>query len=110
MYAKRVSGNTFSFAVVDTLPTLVKPYTVNTQYSGGIAQKIASIKGIDIYVPASAGLTSSGSNTGWNWNTGALASIRIKGSWFIFPNARVTKSSIVNQYQVIGGILVGWGW
>lgn len=34
-----------------------------------------------------------------------------KSKWSIMPNARVLKSSVGGSgYQVMGGVLIGWGW
>lgn len=112
LYARQVSSSgTYVFTVVDALPATVNPFTVTTNVSGGIAQKLFSIGSIPIYVPTSAGVSWNGTNTGWAWSTGGLASIKIKGNWRAFPNVRVVKSSVSggSGYQPIVGILFGWG-
>ena len=111
LYAKNITGNTYSFSVLDVIPTTYKPVVVSTQISTGVAQRVFSLKGVDFFIPTSAGITYTGVNTGWNWNTGGLVSIPVgKTNWRIFPNVRVSKSSIVDGYQLYGGILLGWGW
>lgn len=110
LFAKRVTGDTFSFTVVDALPTTYKPFTVSTQWATGIAQKVVQIGNVGIFVPMAAGITYSGTNTGWVWNSGVLVGIPLKGTWVLYPVVRVSKSSVANSYQVFGGILIGWGW
>ena len=58
-----------------------------------------------------AGISFNGTNTGWQWNAGALASIKLKNNWFVMPNVRLLKSSVSNGagYQPIVGVLFGWG-
>src|SRR5512143_553779 len=41
---------TYGFTVVDALPVSIKPFTVSTQVSAGIAQKLVTVKGVDIMV------------------------------------------------------------
>jgi hypothetical protein len=113
LYARLLAGTgTYAFTAVDALPTKLKPFSVTTQYSAGIAQKILSIGGISIYIPTSAGVSYSGANTGWAWTTGALAAVPIKGKWYAMPNVRLVKSSVSGGtgYQVIGGVLIGLRW
>jgi hypothetical protein len=104
-------SGTYAFTAVDALPTTIRPFVVTTQVSGGIAQRIVTIGKVPIYVPTSAGISYSGTNTGWAWTTGAMAVVRVKGPWRVLPNLRLVKSSVSNGtgYQVIGGILIGWG-
>lgn len=112
LYARLVTGTgTYAFTVVDALPTSVKPFTVTSNFGAGIAQKIVTIGSVPIFIPSSAGVSFNGTNTGWAWSTGALASIRVKNNWRIFPNVRIVKSSVSNGagYQPIIGVLFGWG-
>ncbi len=112
LYARSISGSgTYAFTVVDALPTNLKPFTVTTNFGGGIAQKLFTIGKVPIFLPSSAGVSYNGSNTGWVWSTGALASITVKKNWRIFPTVRIAKSSVSNGtgYQPIVGILFGWG-
>jgi hypothetical protein len=48
---------------------------------------------------------------GWAWSTGALASVKLKGNFRLFPMVRIAKSSVSNGtgYQPIIGVLFGWG-
>lgn len=112
LYAHLVADTaTYAFTAVDVLPNTLKPLTVNTNIGVGIAQKIATIANVPIYIPTAVGISWNGSNTGWQWNTGALVSIHIKGSSYILPSVRVVKSSVSNGsgYQPIIGVLYGWG-
>jgi hypothetical protein len=112
LYARLVAGtNTYAFTAVDLLPTSTKPLTVDTGISVGIAEQVFSIGKVPIFVPTSAGVSFTGSNTGWEWTTGALASIKLKGNWRIFPMARVGESSVSNHSGIepIVGVLIGWG-
>jgi|SRR5579872_895504 len=113
LYAHALSdgSGTYAFTVVDALPTSYKPFTVTTNISAGVAQKLFTLKNIPIFVPTSAGISFNGTNTGWAWSTGALAPIKVKGNYYLMPSVRVVKSSVSNGtgYQLIPGILFGWG-
>lgn len=109
-HALNTSG-TYAFTVFDALPATTKPFTVTTNVGAGIAQKAFTLGKVPIYVPTAAGISWSGSNTGWQWSTGGLASIHIKGDYYIMPSVRLEKSSVSNGagYQPVIGLLFGWG-
>lgn len=111
LYARLLTGGTYAFTAVDVLPTSTKPFTVTSNFSAGVAQKVFTLGSVPIFVPTSAGVSYSGSNTGWAWSTGALASIKLKGNWRIFPTVRVARSNVSNGsgVQPIVGVLFGWG-
>lgn len=113
LYAHKLTDGTFGFTVVDALPNSVKPFTVTTNFSFGVAQKIVTLGKVPIYIPTSAGVSWNGVNTGWAWSTGALAYIKPRAdkNYVIMPTVRVAKSSVGNGtgYQPIVGILFGWG-
>jgi len=114
LYAHQLGDTgTYAFTAVDALPTSFKPFVVTTNISAGVAQKVFSLGKVPIFVPTSAGVSFNGTNTGWAWSTGALASIKLgaKSNWRIFPTVRIAKSSVSNGtgYQPIVGILFGWG-
>src|SRR6185369_5976918 len=113
LYAHLVNdgSGTYAFTVVDALPISTKPFTVNTNFSAGIAQKIFTIGKVPVFIPTAAGISYNGTNTGWAWSTGAMVSVKLKGEWYLFPNIRVQKSSVSNGagYQPVAGIMVGWG-
>lgn len=113
LYARLMAGTgTYAFTVVDALPTTLRPFVVTTQFSTGVAQRIFTLGKVSIYVPTAAGVSYSGTNTGWAWTTGALATIPVKGNYHIMPNVRVVKSSVSQGtgYQLITGVLFGAGW
>lgn len=107
------SSGTYAFTAIDILPTSTKPFTVTTNIGVGVAQKIFSIGKIPIFVPTTAGVSWSGTNTGWAWSTGGLASIKLgkKSSWHMFPMFRVARSNVSSGsgVQPIIGIAFGWG-
>jgi hypothetical protein len=115
LYAHSVSDSTYAFTVADALPASVRPFAVTTNFGAGIAQKVFTLpcksKSIPIYVPSSAGISYTGSNTGWAWSTGALAVIRLKDNYMVMPHVRLVKSSVSNGtgYQPVIGALFGWG-
>lgn len=113
MYAHLISDKTgsYAFTVVDALPSSFKPFTVTSSFSAGLSQKIATIGKVPIFIPTAAGVSYSGSNVGWAWSTGALASFKVKNNWRIFPNVRIVKSSVSNGagYQPVVGIMFGYG-
>lgn len=112
LWARLVSGDgTYAFTVVDALPASVKPFTVVTNVSAGLAQKMFTVSGVDILVPTAAGASWTGTNVGWAWSTGGMAAIKVKNVR-VLPNIRFLKSSVSGGagYQVIAGILFGWGW
>jgi hypothetical protein len=113
LWAHKATDNTgtYAFTVVDALPNTLKPFTVNTNFSAGIAQKVLTIGNVPIFVPTAAGISFNGDNTGWAWSTGAMLDIKIKEHWRILPNVRVVKSSVTGGtgYQPVVGVLFGWG-
>lgn len=113
LYARIVdaSTGTYAFTALDALPASVKPFTVSTNIGAGIAQKVFSIGKAQVFIPTAAGISFNGSNTGWQWNGGALVSIPVKGSFRVMPVARFLKSSVSggSSYQPIIGVLFGWG-
>jgi hypothetical protein len=101
---------TYAFTELDLLPASKNPFTVTTNVGVGIAQKVATIAGVPIFMPTAAGVTVTGVNTGWNWSGGGMAAIRVKGNYFILPSLRFLKSSVGGSgYQLISGIDFGWG-
>jgi hypothetical protein len=109
-HALNVSG-TYAFTAVDALPNTMKPFTVTTNIGAGIAQKVFTLGNVPVYVPTAAGISWSGTNTGWQWNGGALVAIKVKGNYYLMPSLRFMKSSVSNGtgYQPIFGLLIGWG-
>lgn len=107
-----VSGsNQRVFTVVDVLPVNLQTLTVSTNIGIGDALKVATIAGHEVYAPTSAGISYTGSNTGWNWTTGVAVPFKVRAdkSWYAVPNVRVLKSSVAGGYQLVPGVLFGWG-
>jgi hypothetical protein len=112
LYAHKIADSgTYAFTVVDALPTTLRPFVVNTNFSVGVAQKVASFGSVPIFVPTAAGVSYNGANTGWAWSTGGMAVIKLKHDIAIMPNVRLVKSSVSNGtgYQPVVGVLFGWG-
>lgn len=102
----------YAFTIVDALPNTVKPFTVSTNIGAGIAQELFTLGKIPVYAPTAAGISWNGNgNTGWQWNGGVIASIHVKGDYYILPSVRFLKSSVSGGtgYQPIIGVLFGWG-
>jgi hypothetical protein len=104
------STSTYTFTAVDVLPTPSKPFTVTSNIGAGLAQKIFSISKADLYTPTTAGVSWTGSNTGWQWTGGAAAVIPIKRNFCLVPTVRFLKSSVSGGtgYQPIVGLSIGW--
>jgi hypothetical protein len=112
LYARKLTdSNLYAFTAIDALPNTLKPFTVTTNIGAGVAQKVVTIGKVPVYIPTAAGISFNGTNTGWQWNTGALAAIKLKGNYFLLPTVRLVKSSVSNGsgYQPIVGVLFGWG-
>lgn len=112
LYAHKVADTgTYAFTAVDVLPTNVKPFTINTSFSAGVAQRAFTIGKVAVFIPTSAGISYNGTNTGWAWTTGAMAVIPLKNNWRLLPNVRLVKSSISGGagYQPVVGFMFGWG-
>lgn len=117
LYAHQINtSGTYAFSMFDALPTTYKPFVVTTNIGAGIAQRVATVAGVSIFMPTSAGISFSGTNTGWSWSTGVGAPFKLHAntdgsSWYVMPNVRVLKSSVAGGtgYQPIFGALIGWG-
>lgn len=112
LYAHAVSSEgLYAFTVVDALPNTIKPFTVSTNVGVGIAQRLFRLGNVPVYAPTAAGISWNGGNTGWQWNGGVLASIHIRGDYYVLPSVRFLKSSVSGGtgYQPIIGILAAWG-
>jgi hypothetical protein len=112
LYAHEVTDSgLYAFTAVDALPNTIKPFTVNTNIGVGVAQKVATLGSVPVYMPTAAGISWNGSNTGWQWNGGVLASIHLKDQYYLMPSVRFLKSSVSGGtgYQPIVGVLFGWG-
>lgn len=117
LWAHSINANgTAAFTAIDIIPASVKPFTFTTNIGVGISQRIATIDGVSIYVPTSAGISFTGNNTGFGWATGLGAPVKIKAgkdgwTWYAMPTLRVAKSTVSggSGYQPIFGVLFGGG-
>lgn len=111
LYARVVSDSagTYALGVIDVLPNTLKPLTVTTIVSPGVAQRVATVGKITLYSLTSAGFSYNADHAGWGWTAGGAASVPLKGKWRAFPNVRVAKSSVSNGtgYQLNIGVLFG---
>jgi len=105
------SAGTYAFTAIDALPATLKPFTVTSNIGVGIAQKVFTLGSVPVYMPTAAGISWSGTNAGWQWSGGGLASIHVKGNYYLMPSIRFLKSSVSGGtgYQPIIGLLVAWG-
>jgi len=106
-------SGTYAFGVYDALPQNVHPFTVTSNVGMGVAQQLFKIGNTPVFVPTSAGISFTGSNTGWAWSTGVGVPIKLKAgsSWYAMPTVRVIKSSVAGGtgYQPVVSVLFGWG-
>ena len=115
LYARLVNDGTgtYAFSVFDALPTSYKPFTVTTNVGAGVAQHLFDIGKVPLYAPVATGISWTGSNTGWQWNGGVMAAIKLptkSGYWHVYPNVRFLRSNVSNGsgYQLTAGILLGF--
>lgn len=112
LYARLVNDGTgtYAFSVFDALPTSYKPFTVTSNVGAGVAQHLFNIGKIPLYAPVSTGISWTGSNTGWMWNGGVMAAVKVKNNWHVYPNVRFLRSNVSNGsgYQVTAGVLIGF--
>lgn len=112
LYAHLASDSgTYVFTAVDAVPNTLRPFTVTSNVGAGVAQKICTVGKFSVFVPTAAGISWTGKNTGWQWSSGALISIHLKGDYYLLPSVRFLKSSVSGGtgYQPIVGLLFGWG-
>jgi hypothetical protein len=112
LYAHYItSPGTYAFTVIDVLPTNIKPLTVTNNIGAGLAQKMFTIGKASLIMPTTAGISWSGTNTGWQWTGGTAVIISLKSNFYLIPTVRFLKSSVSggSGYQPILGLLVGWG-
>ena len=101
---------TFAVSFVDILPIASKPFTVSTNVSAGVAQQLLRSGNFSLSILAAVGGSFTGTNSGWDWTSGAMGIYRIQknnlpthfGVWF---GCRTLKSSVSNNagYQIIPG-------
>ena len=112
LYAHYVaSPGTYAFTVIDALPNNTKPFVVTSNIGVGLAQKMFAIGKVSLFMPTAAGISWTGTNTGWQWTGGATVTIPLKHNLYLMPTVRFLKSSISggSGYQPVCGLLFGWG-
>ena len=113
MYARsQTQSGTYAFTALDIVPTSVQPVTLTNQTSIGIGQRVLTLAGWRAYLTGATGPSWTGTNAGWAWIVGGMATHAIgKGGWMIMPNVRTIKSSVNNNsgYQLILGAMFGFG-
>ena len=112
VYGHIIAGGSWFFASLDAVPDSTKPATVSTNFAPGIAQKLFTIRWLDLYTVTGTGVSWAGSNTGWTWSGGEMPVARLPHGWVIALPVRFIKSSVNNNsnYQVIATLLIGRGW
>lgn len=105
---------TYGVSIYDVLPESVNPFRVTTNLSVGVAQQVFELNGLKVFVPASGGITTTGTNTGWNFTGGGLLDYTFKKNgapthWHLMPNARWVCSNVNggSGCQITGGLLIG---
>lgn len=110
LYARLMlpDSKTWAFTNADFLPNTLKPLTVTNNIGAGIAQQIATLGKIPVYCITGAGVSWTGSNTGYQYNGGCMAAIKVK-NFDLMPSGRFLKSSVSNGtgYQPIFGFYIG---
>lgn len=112
LYAHLLSDTgTYAFTAIDALPNTLRPLTVTSNIGVGVAQRVFTVGGVPVFMPTAAGVSWSGSNTGWQWSGGALLAVHVRGTYYLMPSIRFLKSSVSNGsgYQPILGVLFAWG-
>jgi hypothetical protein len=110
LYARQAlpASGTWVFANGDFLPNTLKPFTVTNNIGTGVAQKVADFGTTPIFCITGAGVSWTGTNTGYQFNGGCLAAFKVK-NFLVMPSGRFLKSSVSNGtgYQPIIGVYVG---
>lgn len=126
MYARNISGGTYSFTMMDIFSKTMQPFTVTTSITTGVGQHIKDIGIVRIYglttigvaaggavsssdVPAAESSKEDKATVGWAWTGGFALPIPIgKKGWCLMPTVRFIKSSF-SDFQGIYGVSIGWG-
>ena len=112
LYAHLVANpSTYFFTVIDILPNSTKPFIITNNVGVGLAQKMFTFGRVNLVVPTTAGVSWTGSNTGWQWTGGFAVIIQLNNNFYLIPTARYIKSSVSNgsDYQPILGLQLGFG-
>jgi hypothetical protein len=109
LYAHRVAGNTFSFSLVDITSKTVRPFTVQTAISTGVAQHLVDVGRGHVYAVTTVGLAAGAENIGGAWTGGGAVIVPLGGrGWAVILSARTLKTSLAG-WQGMYGLGVGWG-
>jgi hypothetical protein len=112
LYAHFVtSPGTYAFTAIDVLPNTIKPFFVTSNIGVGLAQRMFTIGRVSLFMPTAAGISWSGSNTGWQWTGGTAVTVSLNHGFYLVPTVRFLKSSVSggSGYQPILGLGLGWG-
>jgi hypothetical protein len=100
----------YGFTSFDVVPASTKPFSVTSNVGIGIAQKIATIGKVPVWIPTAAGISWTGSNTGYHYDFGMMATIHVKGQWFLAPMVRGLKDNLNGDgFHPIIGVNIGLG-
>jgi len=109
LYAHRVAGDTFSFSLVDVVSKTVKPFTVQTAISTGVAQHLVDVGRGHVYAVTTVGLAAGAENIGGAWTGGGAVIVPLGArGWAIILSARTLKTSLAG-WQGMYGLGLGWG-
>ncbi len=91
---------TYAIAVLDVMGTTSSPYTVTTNPSAGVAQIFINNGNLKVFVTPSAGLSYTGSNTGYSYALGGLVTYDLSPKYALGFGGRLFKSNVSNSgYQ-----------
>lgn len=101
MYGRLLdTKGTYAIAVLDAVPTTTAPYTVTTNPSAGVAQLFLNNGNLKVFATPSAGLSYTGTNTGYSYALGGLATYDISPKYAVGFGGRLFKSNVSNSgYQ-----------
>jgi hypothetical protein len=114
-YAKKLRGEekpTYSYTAVNFLSVQKEPFRVMTTTETGIAQYLTRFRRMDVYALGTAGMASSGgesgTNVGYSLSGGLMAITAVRKGVTIGPYYRATKTSLSDAQHAVG-IMIGIG-
>jgi hypothetical protein len=102
VYAKKITDKTYSFNVVDITSKTLKPFTVQTVTSTGIAQYIGSYSKMKVFGIINAGVAAAESNVGFGYSGGVAFTTKIKDNIILIIPVRVQKTTLGDWQGTIG--------
>jgi hypothetical protein len=102
VYAKKITGDTYSFNVIDVTSKTTNPFTVQSTTSTGLAQYLGRFNGVDIFGLANIGIAAAGENVGLGYSGGFAFTGRIKGNVCFIVPMRIQKATIGDWQGTIG--------